>query len=547
MLEKINKFLSIIERKKIGFLSVFLSIISIVLMRNIIEQLIKIKSIYVSNDYLTTIITLFFHFTFFWISVFFGLVLLLYIFVKQKIHITSVLNVSLFAFPIILFPPLFDFFIGDKELMMYPNNPQHLIYDTVNFLSFNKKLYGITIGMRIEMFSICLLFAFYIFLKTKKIFRTLLGFILSYLLIVFHGLWLSFFAQLYEFGFNFSDSFSLAKCKLFDTGYVLRGTQSKISIVFILLSFIYFCIYFYFRNKQKFQILLSQLRLSRLLHYVFLFLIGIFVGKRLVSIEFFHDNTFIHFFEFQNPFEIIGIFASAVSLILSFYSAVIFNDISDVEIDVISEPNRPLPSNQIRAGQYSIIGYFLLFFSLSIAYCINLAFFLVILLINGVAFLYNSSPFRLKKYLLISNFSLGFIALFTFFLGVSVYMEQYFFQYVPFSITLSLFISISIISQIKDIKDFTGDKLNNIKNFLTITNIEKGKYIIGFQILLVSVIIPMYFKFYDLLIFSILVTIPIVLILKRKKVSENILFGLYFVYLFWFFIRIILSDYLIKV
>jgi len=545
MLEKIKNLIFKIERKKISFELIFLSIISIAFIRNIIENILKSKNIYFGDDYITTIITYFFHFNFFWISIFLGLVIVLYLFTKKENNINSVLNISLFAFPIILFPPLFDFAIGNTDLMLYPNNPADLIYDTVNFLSFNKKLYGITIGMRIEIFTICLLFGFYIFIKNKKIFRSVLGLLISYFIIAFHGLWLSFFAQIYEIGLNFTDNFSIAESKLFSTGYVLRGSQSKISIIFISLTLIYLSIILYFKNKQIFKTLISQLRTSRLLHYFFLIFIGILVGKRIVLIEFFDDTTFNNFLQFKNPFEIIGIFISIVSMFLSFYSSVIFNDISDIHIDKISEPERPLPKNLISLKNYKKIGLFLLYISLSLAYCINISFFLILILINFVAYLYSNEPFRLKKYFLISNFSLGFIALFTFFLGTSVYLEQLFFKFIPFSISFILFISITIISQIKDIKDYTGDKQNGIYNILTLTSFNSGKYIIGIQILLVAFFIPLYFEFYDLLICSVLITAIITFLFIRKKNSENLLFSLYFIFLFWFFIRVINSNILI--
>lgn len=316
------KLINKTEEKSIPFYLIFFSIISFAYIRNIIEHLIKNKSMYVANDFMTTLITYFFHFNFFWISIFFGLSLLLFLFVKQNTEIRAVLNISLFVFPIILLPPLFDLLIGDRNLMMYPNSPKQIIFDSINFLSFDTKLQGITTGMRIEIFTICVLFGVYIFIKTKRILRSIFGLILSYLIIVFHGIWLSFFAQIYEIGFNFTDNFNLATSKLFETGYVLRGSQSKISIVFILLSMFYLSIVFYFKNKKEFLAITAHLRFTRLFHYTLLMIFGIFIGKRLVLIHFFNDRSLINILKFENPFEYIGIFASILSMIFSFYSAV---------------------------------------------------------------------------------------------------------------------------------------------------------------------------------------------------------------------------------
>ena len=74
----IKKIIEKIENKNIRFIIVFFSIFCIAFLRNIIEHVSKENSIYVSNDYMITIGTYFFHFNFFWFAVFFALVLLGY-------------------------------------------------------------------------------------------------------------------------------------------------------------------------------------------------------------------------------------------------------------------------------------------------------------------------------------------------------------------------------------------------------------------------------------------------------------------------------------
>lgn len=192
-----------------------------------------------------------------------------------------------------------------------------------------------------------------------------------------------------------------------------------------------------------------------------------------------------------------------------------------------------------------MLAYFLILYSLSIAYCINMSFFLIMGLINFVAFLYSNQPFRLKKHIFLSYFTLGFIALFTFYLGVAVYMEQLFFKYTPLFLSLTIFFSISVISQIKDIKDFSGDRQFGINNFMTLTNFNTGKNIISIQILIIALIIPIYYRFYDLLIFSILTSSILMFLLIYKKFFEKLLFFLYFVFITWFFMRIFFSNYLL--
>jgi len=542
MLKKIESLTQKIERKKISFQILFLSVFSIAFIRNFFEKLFKNENIYFADDYITTLITYFFHFNFFWYSVFFGLVILLFFFTKKVTKIKSILNIALFAFPIILFPPFFDFIINNKDLMLYPNNPADFIYDSLNFFSFNKKLYGITLGMRIEILIVCMFFGLYVYIKTKKIIRSFISIIISYLFIVFHGIWLSFFAQIYEFGFNFTNNFNLAECKLFTSGYVLRDSQNKISVIYIFSTSFFLALILYFKNLKIFKALFSQLRITRIFHYLLLLVFGILIGKRIVLIQFFHDTSFLNFYHISNPFEIIGILASIFSLSFSFYSAVIFNDIGDLKIDKINEPQRPLSKQIINIRQYKNIGLLLLILSLSFAYCINISFFLIIILINIFAYLYSIEPFRLKKYFLISNFSLGFIALFTFFLGTSVYLEHIFFKFIPIKISIIIFFTISSISQIKDIKDYIGDKQNGIKNILTLTSFKTGQYIIGFQILFFAFFIPLFFNFNNLLLLSILLSILMLYFLVFNKFSEKILFSVYFIFICIFFLDILNSN-----
>jgi len=187
--------------------------------------------------------------------------------------------------------------------------------------------------------------------------------------------------------------------------------------------------------------------------------------KNLIKQSFRIDRFFIYnaFFIFgasiqQSNFDYINIntFIGLFSFILLFMFQIVINDFNDKETDSFNHKNIFLNK------KYKYLGIFYLSFGLLLAYIVGNIFFQFSLLILFVGILYSQKPFRLKRYFPISNILLGLYTGLSFFIA---YFLTHSFDSLNIDI-VSLFIMIilyfSIVSIIKDFKDFNGDFKENI-------------------------------------------------------------------------------------
>ena len=83
------------------------------------------------------------------------------------------------------------------------------------------------------------------------------------------------------------------------------------------------------------------------------------------------------------------------------------NQIYDLEIDRINKPARPLPSGRLslkQAWNFTLICYALTFF---LAFLVNMAFVVIVLLTTLITYAYSGPPFRTKRFGVLANFTIA--------------------------------------------------------------------------------------------------------------------------------------------
>lgn len=171
------------------------------------------------------------------------------------------------------------------------------------------------------------------------------------------------------------------------------------------------------------------------------------------------------------------------SIILGTWSAwiasVIVNDVVDLKIDQVSNPERPLPQKIFSVEEYLGIG--LLFFLLSIIFSgladWRIIFF--ILLYQLLAFSYSAWPLRLKRFPIIATLTSALASsMITFgsFLAIS---PSHSLSQFPVSIAALLIIGYTLALPMKDFKDFDGDKKDKIYTLPVVFGIPWAKVIVG--------------------------------------------------------------------
>jgi len=264
-----KKIICNIENKTIGWWDFILGVLLIATLRNILEMILEKGTIYSNpaGPYLT-FKEFFLHFNSFWFSTFMALSLLIYLFTRNNNSLSNCFNVGFFAMLLILTAPIFDALIGNQGMILYPVNPLSTIKDFPYFWNPFYKVHGITIGMRYEGTIAALLAGWYIHLKTHKIWKSVVGGICFFLIMLAIGLIVPTICQLYENGLHFSSDFKLQTSLLLHTGQILEIATQKMTVVYLLLIICFSVITFYIYNRRKWKAVVANFRFTRTLHYL---------------------------------------------------------------------------------------------------------------------------------------------------------------------------------------------------------------------------------------------------------------------------------------
>jgi len=366
----------------------------------------------------------------------------LIVFLVGSVFISKFINVALRdvmrfvvkMFPLILLPPIIDhFFLGRREGYYYCQ----IANFTDNFLTLSFLKGDASLGISIEILLALICITGYVYSKTKSLWKGIFSAVcIDFLLVMIStpDLFLGqgrgdyifdYFLPLYYF-------------------FPLLGISS-----FVL------CLY----DPKKLKAILKNLRVVRSMTFIItVFLGGIF-----------------HYFMFNN-INVLNVFLSSVAIGLVWQVSIVINDISDYEIDKISNPSRPLVSGIFSESQYGFLGIILSFFALSFSVVVNKVVFILVVVTLIGAWVYSMPPLRLRK-----NFSgnilIGVSMVLSFLTGI--YAAGNVFIMTKHVVSLSFLIGYFgvVLTLAKDIKDVEADKLHNVQNIFTVFGRDNGKMI----------------------------------------------------------------------
>jgi geranylgeranylglycerol-phosphate geranylgeranyltransferase len=168
----------------------------------------------------------------------------------------------------------------------------------------------------------------------------------------------------------------------------------------------------------------------------------------------------------------------SVSLLIAAFNT--FNAVTDLNIDAINKPQRPIPKGKI-SRKYALFYSFVLYFlSLAIAYLLTPQYFMLTSLTAIVTILYSIPIIRVRKRFLISNFSGAVIyGLLCPLLGWSITPENPIPSYMlGFTFLFALSLSLS-----KDFEDYIGDKVFRIKTMPVVLGVRAAKFLSSFMLI----------------------------------------------------------------
>lgn len=399
------------------------------------------------------------HFILFYMMV--AMLLILIFHWATKVPIKKVLRVILPAFILLLFAPLFDLTItlgqGINLRYLQPDYDINLLH---SYFTYAGGFAGISLGIKIEV--LMLLISSYIYFRVKhvNILRSLIFIILLYS-ILFICSTLPFFIKWIQTSF----------------GYVYQFSNEMMIHFYLIADCILLFLVGYFADKQTALILLKDIRPLRIIFYELMLCLGMAIALRNGVARF---TTQLHFYNDS----IINLILAMISIFFACFFSIVCNNVADVEIDKIANPNRPLQQANIDRKIYELLGFIALALALFYALMISLRALLLISVPIASYYIYSMPPLRIKRIILISKLAISLSALALIILGYTLIADNVI--GFPDGLYLIFLILLTFSANFIDLKDISGDRAANIMTLPVRFGEQKAKRVIGLSFLLTT-------------------------------------------------------------
>jgi 4-hydroxybenzoate polyprenyltransferase len=449
-------------------------------------------------------------------------------------------KIILFGLPLIWLAPVIDIFVsgGTGYRMSYIFDSSYmLLLDFITFFGPNLTK-GATIGIRLGIALSFLGIGYLIWLKTKKISKSLLGVLTIY---VFVFILATLPGIIYMVVNPSAVSVESSEIVSFFEKNILRSTISHntlregflsvstsrflelsfdklMSQILFIISIISGLVLFWKTRKEKFVATFKNARPER---------INFYTASLFCGIAFAYINRAGNVPVVIDIFGIICLFVAWAAL---WMHAVHLNDIYDVDIDKISNTDRPLINNSLSTKEMGDIGKMWLAVALVGSWCAGFYPFFMALVYIACSYVYSAPPLRLRRLPLVPSFLIGVACLATVLSGYFFISTNKEIQSFPIFLSIGIVIMVTLAINFKDIKDIEGDRANGI---LTIPNIfpRYGIRIVAILFAISILLVPFFLSFYLLYIISIPCAVIGYKLITRKPYVEKYIFILRFFFL----------------
>ncbi len=487
-----------LERSRVTFGQLVGAFLGFVFVRTFLEVVVGVGK-------MTSLVAMGIHYPLFYLSLLLTLAIILRVFSGEDM--AKVVRALVPCYGIIILPPVVDLILfgagGFKpKYLFFSRVPfREILTMFATFFSRSAPNTGITVGMRIEIALGIVGVALYVWLKTRKFWRALAAALVTYVLI---------FCYVSQPIF-----FRFAKQVAVYLGFVRPGSLgwSQFWVLIITLQFPFVLLAW---NRKKFSAVVRNIRPFRVVHYILMFLLGLWVGIK----------GRVDLLPELNLYDLVF---SALAVFFAWEFCVVVNDLADEGIDVHANPRRPLTSGALsRTEMYFLGGFYLLFAVLSAALT-NQRLAFMILAFVAAYWIYSVPPARLKRFPLVSTALISVACLSIIYGGIIIAGRQP--LALPPKFALAIFVVFTLAFNAKDLKDYEGDRAGNIKTIMTIFGPVKGRRIISILVVISYLIFPMILGVWSAklialsLLFGILTGLIIML-----NVREWAIFLIYFAY-----------------
>ena len=483
-------------------------------------------------------------------SVFSSFSILIYVFTKSSFN--SIFSFLIKTFLFILLIPVIDLFLNGQVT----DATQYLYIETSAFLATFFKIInpfsgqGITVGQHIGAFFIFICIAWFVYKKTSNVWKSLISLLSSYVILFFYAILPSIISLfntkpvsldpiiheaantpvIETYYFILKQSWLMNVAKNSSTFIINMDSLHEIlmSYVFWILLVIQIGVMLFIASKRLWNVFQNNFPIARIFYWFIIAAIGIILNYKLFGS-----------INLQNPVNFLAITVFFILGVPNLWLAVLVNDAEDIEIDKISNPERPLVKKEVSKQEWRTMQIILLLLIAFGTMTMSRATGFSLIIAQSIYYIYSAKPLRLKKHFLSSSLLIGIAS-------VSVAMSSFFLvspdQHVsafPVNAILIIGIAYAILSNLKDIKDYEGDKKENIRTLPVVFGLEKSKYIIAALCSLVSIAVPLILELRSMLLVSICTSLFLFFLFTRKNYQEKYIFLVIFVYIITLFLMII--------
>jgi geranylgeranylglycerol-phosphate geranylgeranyltransferase len=411
------------------------------------------------------------------------LIVLIFLVFWFKVGVKKVANVLLWGFLLAVFPPIIDkIWCGQSFCWsFYAFDSLKGIF--LRFFSFfgNNASIGITYGVRVEVALAVIFVMIYAYIKQKKAIRALLAGIFTYAILFFLGSfpsWLAYFYFLPKKSIFSVESFDIAGLFLTPASYFsiietdfMNALNVKMNLIYAYLIFWALLFFFFKYFREYFWPVMKNVRWIQIFIHGGLIITGAGLGA-----FYFPANMVLNGFSF---FALSNLILAAI---FAWLASVFLNDQIDLEIDKITNKERPLATGAVSGEDYRQLFWIFSIFSLILAITVGVKFFLVIVAYQAIGWAYSAWPFRLKRFPIVASFLSALALTLLFLSGFMLLADGQNISRFPQPVFWLLIIAFMISLPIKDLKDIEGDRADGVWTIPVLLGETWARFAIGLGI-----------------------------------------------------------------
>ncbi|MFA6353967.1 MAG: UbiA family prenyltransferase [Candidatus Paceibacterota bacterium] len=510
----------------ITFNSWIASFVGIVLIRALLEQFSSFKP----GEFILINMSSIIHFNVFFLTSILGLMVILMFFTKTSLKEVSV--ICLFGFFFIWIPPIVDLIfggVGGHSINYLFVTGKELFLQFVTYFFSEQTNSGVTLGMKIEGILGGIFVFSYVYTITKNIIRSLVATFTFYVFVLFLGSIPSLIALFlpnqggpavsilqsiissHIIQNNLDPNFTANNQGLIE--FAFNKTMIGINIIIAILAAFSL---FFLGARKKLIALLKNGRPERLFYFFLLSIFGVALAHGTWSTNWIDIQSYI---------------LATITLICAGMFSICQNDIQDETIDAVSNKNRPLITKDLSKNDLEIASKIFLILALLSAYASSLYILFFTCLGLSIYFIYSNPPLRLKRFVILNSSLVGLACLSAVLGGFFLMNPNKAITAFPFDLAVAIIVFHIAVSNIRDIKDFEGDRAVGIKTIPTLLGLKNSKKLIAGIICFFFLLIPWYFHLSFLFVPSIIASLLSWYFINQENYKEWKAFMVYLIYL----------------